>query len=116
MTYTAKTGKLHRERNQRRALIRILATSLVLKKRIKTTEAKAKSVRPFIERLVTVAKKNTPQSRRYIARYLPNDAVKILSEIIAPAHKERPGGYTRIIKIGTRTSDSSRMAFIEFVA
>jgi large subunit ribosomal protein L17 len=115
MPYSAVTTKLKRKRNQRRALLKLLAANLILKKRIKTTEAKAKAVRPFVERLLTTAKANTPASRRYIARYLPSKAVKMLSDTIAPEHKDRPGGYTRIIKIGSRKSDSSRIAFIEFV-
>ena len=72
MPYSAKTGKLHRIRKQRRALLKILAGHLILKRRIKTTEAKAKSVRPFIERLVTIARRNTLASRRSIGTYLPN--------------------------------------------
>ena len=112
MPYTAKTAKLHRVRKQRRALLKILASNLILRKKIKTTEAKAKSVRPFVERLVTVAKKNTLASNRYIARYLPKEAMKALGPI-AVGYKERPGGYLRIIKVGPRMNDSAPMAYPE---
>lgn len=114
MPFTANTAKLNRVRKQRRALLRILASNLILKKKIKTTQTKAKAVRPFVERLVTVAKRDTLASRRYISRYLPDTAVKKL-QALAPEYKERPGGYLRIIKAGPRKNDNTKMAYIEFV-
>ena len=113
MSYRA-SKKLKRERNQRRALFKTLLASLVLKKRIKTTEAKAKAVRPFVERLVTVAKKDTLSSRRYVAKYVSNTVAKGL-HTLAATYKERPGGYLRIVKAGMRHGDKAKVAFIEFV-
>lgn len=112
--FNAKTSKLKRPRNQRRALLKSLAASLVLRKKIKTTEAKAKAVRPFVERLTSVAKRNSVSSRRYAGRFLPSRAVTALHEI-ALNYTERNGGYTRIVKTAPRRRDNTRMAFIEFV-
>lgn len=92
----------------------MLAAHLVLRKKIRTTQAKAKAVRPFVERLITMAKRDSVASRRYAARYLPGEVVSQLHKIAA-GYKERPGGYTRIIKTAARRRDNSRMAFIEFV-
>jgi large subunit ribosomal protein L17 len=114
MPYNAQVSKLKRKSNQRKALLKLLAANLILQKKIKTTETKAKSVRPFIERLVTVAKRDSLASRRYTARYLPLNAVRSLHEIAA-TYNERNGGYTRIIKTESRRRDNTRMAFIEFV-
>ncbi len=114
MPFNANTSKLKRARNQRRALLKSLAAHLVLHKKIKTTEAKAKAVRPFVERLITVARGNSVSSRRYAMRYLPKDAVTAL-HTVAQEYKNRSGGYTRIIKTEARRRDNTRMAFIEFV-
>ena len=115
MPYSVQARKLHRVRKQRRARVRIMASNLILKSRIKTTEAKAKTVKPFVERLVTVAKKGTLDSNRRLASFLPKEAVKVMMTKIGPAYKDRKGGYTRIIRIGQRVSDNSRMVFLEFV-
>jgi large subunit ribosomal protein L17 len=108
--------KLGRERNQRRALLRSLAVSLVEKGRIKTTEAKAKELRPFIEKAVTKAKENTLGARRHVITYLNSEsASKKLIEDIAPKYSTRNGGYTRITKTDPRKADASKMSYIEFV-
>lgn len=112
--YNANITKLKRPRNQRRALLKTLAASLVLHKKIKTTHAKAKSVRPFIERLVTMAKRDSLASHRYVARFLPPTAIHPLHELAAQ-YKDRAGGYVRIIKTLPRRVDNTKMAFIEFV-
>ena len=114
MPYNAQTSKLKRARNQRRAVLKLLAASLVLHKKIKTTYAKAKSVRPFIERLITVAKRDSLASRRYVARFLPPTAIRPLHEL-AVGYKDRAGGYVRIVKTIPRRVDNTKMAFIEFV-
>ena len=114
MPYNAQTSKLKRARNQRRALLKSLAANMILHKKICTTETKAKAVRPFVERLLSVAKKDTVTSRRYAARFLPKSAVAVLHQIAA-GYKERNGGYTRIVKTASRRRDNTRMAFIEFV-
>lgn len=117
MAYTKKAQTFSRPSNQRRALMRSLARSLVLEERISTTEAKAKALRPFIERLVTYAKKNTLASRRLTKSTLGDDeAVKKLFESIGPRYTERGGGYTRIVKRTLRgANDARKLAYIAFV-
>lgn len=107
--------KLKRKRNQRRALLRGLASSLIVHKKIRTTEAKAKAMRPFVERLVTVAKTGTLSSRRRVTEFLPPAAAHDIIHKIAPIYKDRDGGYTRIIKTGRRQGDNAPTVFIEFV-
>lgn len=105
-----------RNKDQRDALLKSLACSLVKNEKIKTTEAKAKELRPFIEKLVTKAASGTLASRRLVISRLGNETLgNKLVEDIAPQYKERPGGYTRIIKLPLRASDAAKMAQIEFV-
>ncbi len=117
MAYTKKAQTFGRPSNQRRALMRSLARSLMLEERISTTEAKAKAVRPFVERLVTYAKTNTLASRRLTKSRLGDDeAVKKLFEVVGPRYAERAGGYTRIVKRTMRgTNDARKLAYIAFV-
>ena len=117
MRHHNKNRKFGRERNQRRALLRSLALSLIVRKKIKTTEAKAKELRPYIEKIVTQARTNTLNSRRIILSRLFNrdKEIKKLFDEIAPKYKDHKGGYTRIIKLLPRKSDSAKMAIIEFV-
>ena len=117
MRHHNKNRKFGRERNQRRALLRSLALSLIIRKKIKITEAKAKELRPYIEKIVTQARTNTLNSRRIILSRLFNrdKEIKKLFDEIAPKYKDRKGGYTRIIKLLPRKSDSAKMAIIEFV-
>ncbi|HCR52310.1 TPA: 50S ribosomal protein L17 [Candidatus Kaiserbacteria bacterium] len=117
MAYTTKGQTFHREAGQRRALIRSLARSLVLEERISTTEAKAKALRPFVERLVTYAKKNTLASRRLaVSRLGDKEAVKKLFSTIGPRYANRAGGYTRVTKRAKRGSNDARtLAYIAFV-
>jgi len=110
-----KGRKLHRKRDQRRALLKGLMRSLILYEKIKTTEAKAKEVRPLIEKMITKAKKGDLSARRYLLRFFSKEIVKKLMEEIAPRYKERPGGYTRIFKLGPRKSDGAKMAIIELI-
>ncbi|MFA5942151.1 MAG: 50S ribosomal protein L17 [Candidatus Paceibacterota bacterium] len=116
MTFTRKT-RFNRPSNQYRALMRSLARSLVLEEKISTTEAKAKALRPFVERLVTYAKKNTLASRRLAKTKLGDDAaVKKLFDSIGPRYATRPGGYTRVVKRALRGSnDARKLAYIAFV-
>ncbi len=97
--------------------MRSLARSLVLEERISTTEAKAKSLRPYVERLVTYGKRGTLASRRLAQAHLGDaDATKKLFEAIAPRYKDRAGGYTRIVKRAKRGSnDARKLAYILFV-
>jgi large subunit ribosomal protein L17 len=117
MAYTKKAQTFHRKSGQRRALLKSLARSLVLEERISTTEAKAKALRPVVERLVTYAKKNTLASRRLAKTKLGDDAaVKKLFGTIGPRYADRKGGYTRIVKRAERGSnDARKLAYIAFV-
>jgi large subunit ribosomal protein L17 len=110
-----KGRKLSRKSDQRKALLKSLARSLFLKERIKTTEAKAKEVLPFAEKLITRAKKGDLSSRRILAGLFSPETVKKLMDEIAPGYKDRKGGCLRIIKLGPRQSDGARMAIIELV-
>lgn len=117
MQHHNKNRKFGRERKVRTGLMRSLAHNLILEEKIITTEAKAKSLRPYIERLVTHAKIDTVASRRLIAARLGNDAaaVKKLFGDIGPRYVERQGGYTRIVRVGVRQGDAAVQAFIGFV-
>ena len=117
MRHHSKNRKFGRERNQRRALLRSLALSLTEKGKITTTEAKAKELRPFIEKMVTIGKEKKLVNERLIrARLCGNDAGgrKIVNDI-SPRYVNRKGGYTRITKIAPKKSDGRKMAVIEFV-
>ncbi|TSC85935.1 MAG: large subunit ribosomal protein L17 [Parcubacteria group bacterium Gr01-1014_8] len=118
MRHHKNTRTLGRTKRQRVALLRGLARSLVLEGGITTTAAKAKELRPYMERLVTASKVNTLQSKRIISERLGNaaDAVKRLHDTIAPRYMSRAGGYTRVIKlgrIGKRVSESARIEFVQ---
>lgn len=117
MAYTRKPRIFNRPGNQRRALLRSLARSLVIHERIGTTEAKAKELRPFIERLVTYGKKNTLATRRLaVAKLGDKEAVKKLFDSIAPRYADRKGGYTRVVKRSVRgATDGRKLAYIAFV-
>lgn len=110
-----KGRKFHREKNQRKALLKSIARAFVLKEKIKTTEEKAKESRTLIERSVTLAKKNDLSSRRKLLETFSEKIVKKLIDEIAPRYKDRNGGYTRIIKIGPRISDGAKMVYFEFI-
>jgi len=117
MRHHHKGRSFGRPKNQRGALLRSLARSLVIHERISTTEAKAKELRPFIEKLVTRAKGGSLATRREITSKLTNRSkeVKKLFDVIAPKYKDKNGGYTRVLKLGARKSDGAKMAIIEFV-
>jgi len=115
MRHKKKGRKFGRERNARRALLRSLAVSLVKSEKMKTTEAKAKEIRPFIEKLVTKAKNDTLSNRRIVVSKIGVLSTKKLFGKIAPKFKELKGGYTRITKLPPRKGDASKMAIIEFV-
>jgi len=116
MRHRSKTAKLKRNASHRKALLSNLACSLIEHGRIKTTLGKAKALRPVAEKLVTLAKRDDLHSRRLAISYLhQKDIVKKLFSEVAPASKDRQGGYCRITKLGARMSDSAPMAFIEWV-
>ncbi len=107
--------KLSRKTDQRKALLRSLASNLLLKEKIKTTEAKAKTLASFVEKEITRAKADTIQTKRLLSRLFSKEIVKKLITEIAPRYKERKGGYTRIIKLGQRLLDGAKIAIIELV-
>jgi large subunit ribosomal protein L17 len=117
MRHQRKTVKLGRTQGHRNALLSNLAVSLIDHGQIKTTVAKAKAVRPFVEKLVTKAKTGTLHSRRMALADLRHNegAVRKLFTEIGPLNAARKGGYTRIVKLGMRRSDAAEMAIIEWV-
>lgn len=110
-----KGRKLHRERDQRKALLKTLASSLVLEEKIMTTEAKAKELSPFVQKKITRAKKGDMAARRYLSTLFASKVVKKLVDDLGVRYKDRKGGYVRIIRVGQRKSDSSKMALIQLV-
>jgi len=116
MRHQKKTVKLGRTAEHRKALLANQVCSLIQHERIKTTLAKAKAVRPLAEKMVTLGKNGSFHARRTALAVLrQKDAVRLLFEDIAPRATNRNGGYTRIIKLGARKSDSAEVAFIEWV-
>jgi large subunit ribosomal protein L17 len=115
MRHQKKGRKFGRKRDQRKALLKTLAANLILKEKITTTEAKAKEVRPFVEKLITKSKNNNLATVRYLARYLPAKVLKKIIVEIGPRYQTRAGGYTRITKLGPRQIDGAKMAIIELV-
>jgi large subunit ribosomal protein L17 len=112
-----KAGKiLGRKKAPREALLRNLATSVILYEKIKTTEAKAKAVKPLVEKAITRGKTPTLASRRLLMKFFYTDhPVKKILEVLGPRYMERKGGYTRIIKLGARQGDGAAMVQLELV-
>ena len=116
MKHLVKRKRLRRNTAQRRALLRNLVTSFLEKERIRTTLAKAKAARPLAEKMITLAKKNTLHARRQTLRFIYKESVvNRLFEELGPRFSERPGGYTRIVKVGPRTGDGAEMAILELI-
>jgi large subunit ribosomal protein L17 len=116
MRHQKKTVKLGRTAEHRKALLSNQVCSLIEHSRIKTTLAKAKAVRPLADKMVTLGKKNSLHARRTAFAVLrQKDAVKKLFDEVAPRAANRNGGYTRIVKLGQRKSDSAPVAFLEWV-
>ena len=116
MRHKKKGRKLGRKVGNRKALLKNLACQLILHKKIKTTDPKAKELRSFIDPLITLARKDSLHARRLVIKKIPKkDIVRILFEEIAPLFSTRPGGYTRITKLGLRDNDRAPVSIIEFV-
>ena len=116
MRHRVKGRKLNRTASHRLATFRALATALFREKKIKTTVAKAKSLREFAEPLISKAKNDTVTSRRLVARHIQDkEILKELFNEIIPKIGDRPGGYTRVVKLGQRQGDGAEMAIIELV-
>ena len=115
MRHLRKNRKFGRPADFRKAFLWNLGSSLILKERIKTTEARAKEIRPLIEKIVSTAKNETLANRRLLLKNLTAKTVNKLFKELAPRFKERKGGYLRILKLDARKNDGARMAIIEFV-
>ena len=116
MRHNKKFNHLGRTASHRKAMLANMAISLIMHKRITTTLAKAKELKKYVEPLVTRSKEDTTNSRRVVFSYLQDKyAVTELFKVIAPKVADRPGGYTRIIKLGIRQGDAAPIAFIELV-
>ncbi len=116
MRHRSAHRKLGRKSEHRISLLRNLAASLISHGRIRTTEAKAKELRPFVEKLVTLGKRDSLHARRRALSIIPRrEVVSKLFSDVSPRFSERPGGYTRILKLAHRQGDGASMAFIEFV-
>jgi large subunit ribosomal protein L17 len=118
MRHRRKGRKLGRDASHRKALFSNMAGSLFEHGRIKTTEAKAKELRPIAEKLITLARKDpgdVAAQRQAVAYLRSKDSVHRLFHEVAPRFTERPGGYTRIVKLGPRLGDAAPMAYIELV-
>ena len=116
MRHLKKGRKLNRNSSHRKAMLRNMMTSFFKYERIETTEAKAKELRRFAEKLITRSKEDTVHARRMVFRYIKDKDVlfKLFSDI-GQRYKERPGGYTRIMKLGNRRGDCAPMSIIELV-
>jgi large subunit ribosomal protein L17 len=117
MRHRKQRGKLSRDAAHRKALFSNLCRQVIDHERIQTTEAKAKAVKPELERLITLAKRGDMHARRQAMAQLGQDKFVVykLFEEIAPRYAERSGGYTRILKLGPRRTDASEMVFLELV-
>ena len=117
MRHSKQRHKLSRDSAHRRSLLRNLSRDVIQHERIQTSEAKAKAVKPKVEKLITLAKRGDLHARRQALSELGQDKfiVHKLFEEVAPRYADRPGGYTRIVKLGPRRSDSTEMVFIELV-
>ncbi len=116
MRHRKKTIKLGRKSSHREAMMANMVCSLIQEKRITTTLPKARAIKPLAEKMVTLGKRGDLHARRQaISKLKSQKSVHELFANVAPAFSERPGGYTRIVKLGTRPSDASEMAIIEWV-
>ncbi len=116
MRHKKKGKTLGRKTEHKNMMLRNLASSIVIYEKVKTTEAKAKEVRPLVEKAITIAKDGDLHARRKLISLLPQEnATKKLVEVLGEKYKERPGGYTRIVKIGHRKGDGAQIVQIELV-
>ena len=116
MRHRVAGRKLNRTSEHRTAMLRNMSSELFANERIQTTLTKAKELRPFAERLVTISKKGTLHARRQVLRHIHStEVVAKLFDTLSARYDQRPGGYTRIIKLGARRGDNADMAIIELV-
>lgn len=116
MRHRVKKTTLDRKKAPREAMLKNLASSILIYEKVKTTEAKAKAVKPLVEKMITVAKQGDLTARRRLIETLPQKmAVKKSMEVIGKRYKDRKGGYTRIVKLGNREGDGAKIVQIELV-
>ena len=116
MRHNRAVNHLGRKSGHRKAMLANMASSLILKKRITTTEAKAKALKPYLEPLITKSKEDSTHSRRVVFSYLKDkEATAELFRTVAPKVADRPGGYLRILHTGFRSGDASEMVMVELV-
>ena len=116
MRHAKQRNKLSRDSAHRRALLRNLCRDVIQHERIQTSQAKAKAVKPFAEKMITLGKRGDLHARRLaMAELRSNDVVHKLFSDVAPRFAERPGGYTRVVKLGPRQGDAASMALLELV-
>ncbi|MBR1509059.1 MAG: 50S ribosomal protein L17 [Bacteroidales bacterium] len=116
MRHNRAVNHLGRKSGHRKAMLANMASSLILKKRITTTEAKAKALKPYVEPLITKSKEDTTHSRRIVFSYLKDkEATAELFRTVAPKVADRPGGYLRILHTGFRSGDAAEMVLVELV-
>lgn len=115
MRHRKKGRKFGRSRSQRKALLYGLVSSIIFREKLTTTTAKAREARSFLEKSITRAKEGSLRARRLLAKSFPPTVVKKLVDELGPRYKDRPGGYVRITKIGSRKSDGAEMAVIELI-
>ncbi len=116
MRHRKKGTILDRKKAPREMMLRNLASSILIYEKVKTTEAKAKAVRPLVEKLITASKAGDLNARRKLIDVLPQKmAVKKAMDVLGKRYKERPGGYTRIVKLGLRQGDGAQVAQIELI-
>jgi large subunit ribosomal protein L17 len=116
MRHSNKNKILDRKKEPRELMLRNLASSIIIYEKVKTTEAKAKVVKPLLEKMISIAKKGDLASRRKLIEVLlQENAVKKAMEVLGDRYKERAGGYTRIVKLGVRQGDGADMVQIELV-
>lgn len=116
MRHRSKTKILDRKKAPREALLKNLAASLILYEKVRTTQAKAKTVRPLVEKLITRGKVKNLHNKQQLSRVLPDKkAVQKVLDVLGPKYKDRKGGYCRIVKIGQRQGDGAMMVQIELV-
>ena len=116
MRHKNKVKTLDRTKEARELMLRNLASSIIIYEKVTTSEAKAKVVRPFLEKIISTAKKGDLTARRSLIKVLPqSNAIKKAMDVLGERYKDRPGGYCRIIKIGNRQGDGAKMVQIELV-
>src|SRR3989338_10311879 len=116
MRHLVKGKKLDRKKAPRELMLKNLASSIVIYEKVKTTEAKAKAVKPLLEKIITISIKGGLKGRRELIRLLPQTmAIKKAIEVLAVKYKDRHGGYLRIIRLGSRVGDNAKMVQIELV-